>query len=347
MADQEKVEAINRAKDQYNNTISELSQTVIDARFELSRDIIARSDELRSEMEAKTIRESEQAKEAIGDARSDLALLTENYALEDWGSLSDDVKGKITELEAQADLPPGFTEVAIENMKAQNAGKDIEIRSQTDNEGNWTIVGVDKNTGNVVATNKIKGAGKAKNTPTNEFESAFGVGEIGGWCGDFASKVSTGAKVGDTWDQKINKVSKNVIPQGDKPPLPGYKIAIPLGVTDSGSDYGHMAVVLDYNPETQRGTMIQSNADGRQTRGEGQGIISVEEFDINEWKEQYGTNWGFIEGEFTPKYAKIAEKYGLVGDEEGTGFDINPEETPEQATENTDTDKYADEFSDL
>jgi len=315
--DVDKVKAINNAKDEYNDKVSQLHKDVIDARFELSRDIISRSDQLRKEAEAKTLQEREIEREDIQFAREDLALLSQNYALEDFAGLPDDVKQKFDELEKASDLPPGFTEVAIENFKKQNGPKaeDLQIRFEKDDEGNVTIIGVDKYTGQVMATSQVMGAGttakqSGSKEPTNEMEKAFKVGTVGGWCGDFASRVSTAAKVGNTWAEKVNKVTHRDNPQ------PGDKVAIPLGVTDSSKDYGHMMTILSSNPETGEILVIQSNADGRQTRGEGQGIITLGRYNVNDLKAQYGENWGFIDGELKPEWKKIAMQQGLLDIEE-------------------------------
>uniref|UniRef100_A0A6M3J8M1 Uncharacterized protein n=1 Tax=viral metagenome TaxID=1070528 RepID=A0A6M3J8M1_9ZZZZ len=329
MSYEDKIKSINNAKDQYNNTISQISMDVIDARFELSRDIIQRADELREITNAEVDRSLSMQRDEIDTARADLALFAENYTMTDYNSLSDEVKSKFEELEKKADLPPGFTEVAIENFKEQN--KDAsKIMSQTDENGNWTIVGVDSN-GNVVAQTTINGAGK--NTikePTNEMEKAFGVGTIGGWCGDFGSRVSTASTVGDSWESKLAKVTTRENPKA------GFKVAIPLGVTDAGKDNGHIAVVLNYNPETKDFLVIQSNADGRQTRGEGQGVITMETFNIDNLNSQYGDNWGFIPGELKGDYAKYAEKYGLTEpvDPYADDFGTTPQEPVQTETVN-------------
>lgn len=326
MADVDKVKAINSAKDQYNNTISELHSNVIDARFELSREIISRADTLRKEAEEKVLQEREITRENIEYARADLAMLAENYALDNFSSLPADVKQKFDEIEKAADLPPGFTQAAIENFKTQNAGKNMQIRFETDNNGNLTVIGVNKSTGLVEATSQVLGAGKTtSNQSTNPIEKAFNVGSIGGWCGDYASTVSTASQVGDTWESKLSKVTHR------DNPTPGDKLVIPLGVTDSGTDHGHVAVVLGFNPETGIIKTTESNKDGRQSRGEGQGIITFGEYNINDLKTQYGDNWGFIKGELKGDYAKQAEKLGLTSGASDSYGDMFEETTPATA----------------
>jgi len=313
MAYQDKVKAINNAKNQYNNTVSQISKDVIDARFELSRDVIRRSDELTQLADQKAKNELEIERNAIETARADLSLLAENYSLENYSTLPENVKQRFEELEKESNLPPGFTEVAIENFKEQNK-ETSKIMTKTDEQGNWTIVGLDKQ-GNVVAETTLAGAGKnTVSEPTNTVEKDLGVGDIGGWCGDFASRVSTASKVGDSWDEKINKVTTR------ENPKPGFKVAIPTGVTDSGTDNGHMAVVMAYNPVTKDFKVIQSNADGRQSRGEGEGVISLATYNIDDLNNQYGENWGFIPGELKGDYAKNAKNLGFTdpnGDSDG------------------------------
>jgi len=166
MADEDKVDAINAAKDQYNDTISRLHKDVIDGRFELSRQVIKRSDDLRKEMEGKAVDEGERAREAIGDAREDLALLAENYAMEDFAGLPQDVKDRFAEIEEEAGLPSGFTEQAIENFKAENKGENLLIKLERDDAGNLTVVGINKKTGVVENTTTLEGIGKINTANT-------------------------------------------------------------------------------------------------------------------------------------------------------------------------------------
>jgi len=344
MADQQKVEAINRAKDQYNATVSNINQSVIDTRFELSREIIQRTDQLRQEAEAKSIKEGEMARKEIEFARSDLALLSENYAFEDFASLPSEVKTKIDELEKASGFPPGFTEQAIKNFQSQHEGQDYQIRFEKDANGNLVVVGVDKNTGLVAATSTVELGKTTSITPQNDMEKSFGVGEVGGWCGDFASRVSTASQVGDTWAEKISKVTHR------DNPTAGDKLVIPLGVTDSGKDYGHVAVVLGYNPENGEIQVVESNKDGRQNRGEGQGVITMGTYNLNKLKEVYGNNFGFIEGQLKGDYAKYAEKYGLTGggDEYAGMFEGEQETAPVKTETPTEEEvDYESEFEDF
>lgn len=340
-SDVDKVNAINAAKDQYNNTISSLHKDVIDARFDLSRDIIKRSDVLRKEAEAKILEERAIEREDIEFARADLAMLSENYALENFAGLPEEVKARFDELEKESGLPPGFTEQAIKNFQTQENAENMQIRFEKDNQGNITIIGVNKQTGLVEATSQVLGAGTTKSTtPSNPIEKAFNVGSEGGWCGTYASTISTAAKVGNTWVKKLEKVT-----HWDNP-TPGDKLLLPLGVTDASSDFGHVAVVLAYNPESGLIQVTESNKDGRQNRGEGQGVISFGDYNINDIKKQCGetgedANWGFIEGELKGDYAKHAAKLGLT---EGSAPVSTAGPTP--ATEPAGPD-YESEFGDV
>jgi len=329
MAYQDKVKSINQAKDSYNDKISQISMDVINARFDLSREVITRSDELRQRAEDKITQTRERTMEDVEIARGDLALLAENYSLENFDTLGDDVKQKFAELEKQAGLPEGFTEIAIKNFKEENKDAN-KIMSQTDENGNWTIVGLDK-AGNVVAQTTLTGAGKnTSKEPTNPMEKEFNVGSIGGECGTYASTISTGAKVGNTWDEKFNKTTTR------ENPKPGYKLAIPLGVNDRTKDPGHIAVVLSYNPETGEMLVTQSNKKNEEK-------VSMEYLNINDLKAKYGEDWGFIPGELKGDWKRKAIKMGLLMPDEkkddsdepvfGTDDYDKSIETPEDTTD--------------
>lgn len=134
----------------------------------------------------------------------------------------------------------------------------------------------------------------------DSIEGVFGIGNEQGWCGDYASTISTAPRVGNTWAEKIQKVNKRDNPQ------PGDKLLLPLGTTDV-SGYGHVAVVLGYDAETGDIYVTESNADGRQNRGEGQGIATFGTYNLNDIKSSYGNNWGLVSGQLKPQYSQAIE----------------------------------------
>lgn len=134
--------------------------------------------------------------------------------------------------------------------------------------------------------------------PSDVISKIFGVGTIGDWCGVFASKISTASAVGNTWAEKIQRVTSR------ENPTMGDKLLIPLGVKTAKIDYGHVATVLSFDKSTGIITVVESNKDGRQNRGAGKGVVSIGKYNINELQKNYGTNWGFAQGEIRPEYKK-------------------------------------------
>lgn len=134
----------------------------------------------------------------------------------------------------------------------------------------------------------------------------FGVGTEGGWCGVYASSISTAAPVGDYWSEKISAVDKK------DNPTAGDKMVIPVGVTDANKSYGHVVTVIDYNEATGDIYVVESNADGRQNRGEGNGVISLGTYNINELRTQYGENFGFVSGELKEPYKSGVEGISMT-----------------------------------
>jgi len=135
-------------------------------------------------------------------------------------------------------------------------------------------------------------------------EDIFGVGDVGGWCGDYASTISTASKVGNTWTEKYDAITTNGL-EGE--PTVGDKIVLPLGVTDSDSSYGHVATVIGYNASTGDIYVVESNADGRQSRGEGEGVKTLGTYNLNTLREKYGSNFGFVDGELKEPYKSSVE----------------------------------------
>lgn len=132
---------------------------------------------------------------------------------------------------------------------------------------------------------------KNKSIPKGVFDdAALGIGKIQGWCGVYASRISTASKVGDSWAEKKTHIDKR---QGIKA---GDKILIPLGVDKKGNGYGHVMVAMLDEDEEGNFPVAQSNADGRQNRGEGEGVATYGIYNTNELNKRYGTNWGAASG---------------------------------------------------
>lgn len=131
-------------------------------------------------------------------------------------------------------------------------------------------------------------------------EDVFGVGSVGGWCGDYASTISTASKVGNTWAEKYDAIDSF-------DPQVGYKMVLPLGVTDANKSYGHVATVIGYNEATGDIYTVESNADGRQNKGQGQGVISLGTYNLYDLQAKYGDNFGFVSGELKEPYKSSVE----------------------------------------
>lgn len=135
----------------------------------------------------------------------------------------------------------------------------------------------------------------------------FGLGEIGDWCGIFASKISTAGAVGNSWAEKRSKIDTQINPSM------GDKLLIPIGVkTDKGNgpgEYGHVAVVVSYNPKSNTVVVVESNRDGRQNSGAGKGIVTMGTYNLDKLKAQYGDDWGFKKGDLKKDYLDKVVKY--------------------------------------
>lgn len=154
----------------------------------------------------------------------------------------------------------------------------------------------------------IKDSSSMKGVP-QELKDVFGVGKTftdsNGkplQCGVGAGSISTAPNVGNTWNQKLATVRKFGTIQED--PQAGYKLLIPLGVNTDGAGGvdkngnpiqtpGHVETVLSYDPNT-RNALIQ---DFNRT-GPGQSGMRIENLD--DLKNKYGDNWGFVPGQLKP-----------------------------------------------
>lgn len=333
MASQEKAAAINQAVTDYNTKVAEISTSVAQARYDLSLALLDRSDRLkqqefnnkiataqeeRAEMQFQFgVREQEKA-----TAMNDLNLLLSNYTTANYEELPDDVKARMTEIAKQLNMPEGFAEQAFGTFQQAALQGEFETKFFTDNSGNVRMIRYNPQTGaidtmnlgaidgakdpNKVWTTKYNSAtGKTEpfNEATGQFKTQssydgnlpeiFGVGTEGGWCGVYASKISTADRVGDTWAEKATHIT-----HWDNPSQ-GDKLLIPLGVQTDTQDYGHVAVVLGYNPETGMIDVVESNRDGRQNRGAGPGIVTVGSYSL---EEVINSGGGFVAGNLRPEY---------------------------------------------
>lgn len=133
-----------------------------------------------------------------------------------------------------------------------------------------------------------------KSIPKGIFDDvALGIGKVQGWCGEYASRLSTASKVGDTWKEKIANANKT--PDAKNNIQAGYKVVLPLGVKN-GQGYGHVIAALTAPDKNGNFYAAQSNADGRQNRGEGPGVATYGIFNVNDLNKRYGSNWGALPG---------------------------------------------------
>ncbi len=128
----------------------------------------------------------------------------------------------------------------------------------------------------------------------------FGVGQVGGHCGTWASTKSTASKVGNSWGEKRTKIDTR---SSDAPP--GSKLLIPLGVASGANPYGHVALKLG-----QVGSKIYVAESNRN----GQKKISMGVYDVNELNNRYGTDWGYASGTFKPGVKDQIMSGGVVAD---------------------------------
>lgn len=192
-----------------------------------------------------------------------------------------------------------------------NANQYEFIEPQVDDYGRVITPGgyFDPSTGQFVADYSLgvpsstRGAG-GYNYSSPEYKQQvadiFGVGTSGGWCGVFASSISTASSVGDTWGEKAATIEYR------DNPTSGDKLLIPAGVTD-GMGYGHVAVVLSYDPTTGDIQVVESNADGaiNKSGNTEDGMITLGTYNINDLRTQYGDNFGFVSGELKEPYADL------------------------------------------
>lgn len=327
----ERSSAINQAVADYNVKVAEISASVAQTKYDLSIELMNRADTLKQQdiqnqldaaQEKRDVEsfEYEQKRTVINDARTDLDLLLTNYFKEDYDTLPPDVLAEIDRLEKEAGLPSGASQQLMQ-MAKESEIKQGDVTKEFTNEltGEVSVVKYNFGTGKVetmklgaleapksqweMKYNPNTGQPEFYNSQTNEFMSSssftgtlpteFGEGTVGGWCGVYASKISTAPQVGNSWAEKKSKITHK-----DDPGI-GDKLVFDSSSKTDGSGYGHVAVVIGFNPSTGRIDVVESNADGRQNRGEGQGIVTKGSYFLN---DILAKNGGFVAGSLREPY---------------------------------------------
>lgn len=151
---------------------------------------------------------------------------------------------------------------------------------------------------NLPAGTSQVGGSVLQNTDINKI---FGVGGVGGWCGAFANSLTTGPKVGDSWDSKISAATIKPGTAGFDPSTvkPGMEMVLPEGVKkDQG--YGHVVTILSYDPATGTINTVQSNGNGEKNTGKGPGHVTTQSYNLADLTKQYGSNFGMVPTSFKP-----------------------------------------------
>lgn len=155
---------------------------------------------------------------------------------------------------------------------------------------------------------------------TADLKSIFNIGGIGikgdnsamnGQCGHEYNQLTTGPKVGDTWQSKLDATSiRPTVADGRNVDIkPGMGIALPLMVKTDGTGTGHMETVLSYDPKTGIIQTISANLDGK-------GTVQPQTLNIDQLESMYankdGTaNFGFTDSTFKPAIQSQLDKASM------------------------------------
>lgn len=256
------------------------------------------------------------------------------------------IQNKVQALQLQMQIPEGQTYIDPTSGKKMN-GLGANENIATTVLGNGDVIMYDKKTGDVknhfdANGQVVAGSGYSEPTPVEhatmtdappgtqlvgnvpvkqeDFNQLFNVGGQGGQCGHYGNVNSTGARVGDSWYSKVSLIDKSEVPKA------GDKMVLPLAVsTDGKKGYGHVQLVLGYNPDTGIVYGTQSNADGKSEKVT---TWSAKLSDLkNKWdKDPRG--WGFIPGNLSSSVQKSVNSLGeKTGHMAGSFLGATPEQS--------------------
>lgn len=181
----------------------------------------------------------------------------------------------------------------LEKVRQENEQANIRLRAELEAKAKATDAAISPGIEALYASGVPEGYFPIgdKAYKTDDLNKILGVNDLVNlWCGQFASTISTGPKVGDTWGEKKTKITHTDNPQA------GNKLLLPLGVKTDGSGYGHVAVVLSYDPNTKNVYVVEANKDGRMNRGSSTSQVTLGTYNIDAMNKAYGSNWGFTDG---------------------------------------------------
>lgn len=332
MSEVEKQSAIKEAASTYKKNVAKINQDSFETRHKIAQDASNEVRKIKAEEknDARGILEGVLSTYALSDVELTPAQKKDIQALEkragypegvsmlQVANLKEEAKQKNLQIEKFEDGYGNVTIAAIDKtsgdvinqVSLQGVGRrenkyDISYNPIT---GEQSII--DPYTGQTIAGS---GQSFSPNTPPGtqgvgsmvvpdaNFKKVFNVGGVGGWCGNFASTISTARKVGDSWAEKLRAIDKRSNPK------PGDKLLLPLGVRtakgNGAGEYGHVTVVTSYDPNTGIINVIQSNANGEMNTRKGPGHITTGTFNLSTLQKQYGNNFGFASGNFKPHIA--------------------------------------------
>jgi hypothetical protein len=117
MSEQEKKNAILATGQNYNNQIANINGQIVQSKYELATNVVARADQLKKESAAMVKEQATVANQERDDARTALKDIIATYPAESFQQLTDLQKKQIQDLELKAGYPQGMVETGIESMK--------------------------------------------------------------------------------------------------------------------------------------------------------------------------------------------------------------------------------------
>jgi len=282
MAEIDKINAINSAVDNYNNTIAQINMTSAETKYELSLGLLDKVQEF--SIGALQYEKAQIDLEATKRSSNleDLDLLLKTYSTSDYADLPEDVKTRMQELSQSLNMPESFAGEAMALYKEANTKEESpDFKYYTDNDGNVTAITYNPKTGQfetydvgAVDSAKVTKAEDVwdteynpktgKNEPYNKETKQFSTdvsgkvgtpadalnvpdGAKGGQCGRFVNNY-TGLGVGDSYESKMSKMDSTI-----KVPQPGDVFVMPYSWT------GHIGFVVSADTASNTAVIKDSN----------------------------------------------------------------------------------------
>jgi hypothetical protein len=269
MSDVEKEQAIRQSGQYYNTQITNINKEIVQAKYDLSKNVVARADELKAAAEAASKLESEAQNKVRDDARATLTTLLTNYGSSAFTNLTGADAVTIKDLAEKAGWPIDKITSGIASMKEElNDAKINQMNITTDQKQQLIDLKAKLGTKVTQTTNADGTVSIIYSDPITKKSVVFNAGDIG----TPAFKYQVVPRADGTDFDLVDKISGKKVVEGAGPKgTPADALNVPDG--SSGGQCGRF--VNNYSAGHMMGDSYESKTEDINSDSPSVGAIFV------------------------------------------------------------------------